>query len=158
MGAGRPGRVPEGAQGAADGQGRFGEQGDSGTFHADRFRWHTTAGHHLILDLHEELFLDLHEEPSGTWDLAGRTTRHHAGSQTPSGRQLVLAYQVTAGQDSLKRPATLLKLDQPINVGTIGDRSAFHPEPTQDEQGPATRNPKNRQAPPEGKTSTISWT
>jgi hypothetical protein len=106
---------------------------DGGTFYVDRFRWHTTADNRLILDVHEKLF--------GTWDLEGHTTRHHVDSQAPSGKQLVLAYQITAGQDSFKRPATLLELDQPINVATIGDRFAFHRELTRDEQDPTTRTP-----------------
>ena len=106
---------------------------DGGTFYVDRFRWHTTADHHLILDLHEELF--------GAWDLAGHTTRHHVHSQAPSGKQLVLAYQITAGHDSLKRPVTLLKLDQPISVGTVGDRFAFKRQLAQTEHDPTTRSP-----------------
>ena len=103
-----------------------------GWWDLDCFTWHTATGRHLTLDLHEELF--------GTWDLAGHNTRHQVDSQASTGKQLVVAYQITAGQDSLKRPATLLELDQPINVATIGDRFAFHREPTQDEQDPTTAN------------------
>lgn len=106
---------------------------DGGGFSVDRFSWHTTAGRHLILDLHEHL--------SGTWELAGHATRYHVRRQSPSGTQLLLAYQVIAGQDSLKRPVTLLELDQRISVGTIGNRFAFHRELTQDEQDPTTRKP-----------------
>lgn len=106
---------------------------DGGTFDVYRFRWHTTAGHHLTLDLHQYLF--------GTRDLAGHTTRHHVRSQASPGKQLVLTYQITTGQDSLKRSATLLELDQPISLGTVGDRFAFKRELREDEQDPTTRSP-----------------
>jgi hypothetical protein len=106
---------------------------DGGTFYVYRFRWHTTAEHHLTLDLHQHLF--------GTWDLAGHTTSHRVRSQGPSDKQLVFAYQITAGQDSLKRSATLLQLDQPISVGTVGDRFAFKRHLAQTEHDPTTRSP-----------------
>jgi hypothetical protein len=106
---------------------------DGGTFSVDRFTWHTAAGHRLTLDLHEHLF--------GTWDLAGHTTRHHVDSRSPRDKQLILAYQITEGQDSFRRPATLLEFDQPISLGTIGDRFAFKRELAEDEQDPTTRRP-----------------
>jgi hypothetical protein len=106
---------------------------DGGTFSVDRFTWQTAAGHHLTLDLHEHLF--------GTWDLAGHATRHYVDSRSPTGKRLVLAYQITPGQDSLKRPATLLELNQPISLGTIGDRFAFKRQLTEDEQDPTACRP-----------------
>jgi len=101
-----------------------------GAFFVLRFSWHTTDGRSLTLDLDQEL--------SGTWDLHRHTIRHHVDSQATCGKQLVLAYTITAGQDTLKRPATLLELDQRISLGTIGDRFAFKRGLAQDEHDPAT--------------------
>jgi hypothetical protein len=122
----------------ADGTGWTYWSRDAGTFFVYRFRWHTTAGRRLTLNLHQEL--------SGTWDLAGRTpqhrvTRHRVTSQATCDRQIVLAYNIRAGQDLLGRPATLLDVDQPISLGTIGDRFAFERELAENEQDPTTRSP-----------------
>jgi len=106
---------------------------DGGTFFVYRFSWHTTAGRQLTLDLRQEL--------SGTWDLAGRTTRHRVTSQATCDKQIVLAYEIRAGQDVLRRPATLLHVDQPISLGTIGDRFALKRELAENEQDPTTRSP-----------------
>jgi len=106
---------------------------DGGTFYVNRFTWHIAAGHHLTLDLHEQLF--------GSWNLAGRTTRHHVDSRSPCDKQLVLAYQITPGQDSLTRPVMLLEFDQPVSLGTVGDRFAFKRELAEDERDPTTRRP-----------------
>src|SRR5262245_43327205 len=88
-----------------------------GAFEVHRFRWRTTAGHQLTLDLRRQL--------SGTWHLARGTIRHRVTSQAACGERIVLAYQIRAGQDVLGRPATLLEAGQPINPGTVGDRFAL---------------------------------
>jgi hypothetical protein len=111
-----------------------------GTFYVYRFRWHTAAGRHLTLGLHEEL--------SGTWHLAGSRIRHRTDSQTARDRQVVLAYRITAGQNVLRKPATLLDLDQPISSGTIGSRFALKRALAQTEHDPATRRPRK----PSGRT------
>jgi hypothetical protein len=103
-----------------------------GTFYVHRFGWHTAADRHLTLDLHQEL--------SGTWHLEDHTTQHRVRSQAPCHQQIILAYQITAGQNALRKPATLLELDQRIRAGTIGDRFAFKRELTQTEHDP-TRSP-----------------
>src|SRR5690348_16399105 len=90
---------------------------DGGTFYVLRFNWHTTDDRRLTLDLHEKL--------SGSWDLLGHTAQHHAVSQASYDKQLALAYEIRAGQDVFKRPATLLELDRKISLGTIGDRFAY---------------------------------
>jgi hypothetical protein len=69
------------------------------------------------------------------------TTRHQVDGRSPCDKQLVLAYQITPGEDGLRRPAMLLEFDQLISLGTIGDRFAFHREPTQDERDPTTCKP-----------------
>ena len=104
-----------------------------GTFYVDRFSWHTAAGRHLTLDLHEELY--------GTWHLADHTTRHRVRRQAARHKQIVLRYQITEGRNALREPATVLELDQPITLGTIGDRFAFRRELAENEQDPTTRSP-----------------
>lgn len=104
---------------------------DGGAFYILRFRWQTTGGQQLTLGLHQEL--------SGTWDLAGRATRHHVTSQAGCARQIAVGYQIAAGQNAFRKPATLLRLDQPIRVGTIGDRFARKRDLARHEQDPATR-------------------
>lgn len=106
---------------------------DGGTFLVYRFTWHTTEDHRLTLTLHQQL--------SGTWDLAGHATRHRVTSQAASGQQIALTYQITRGQNALRKPATLLKLDQEISAGTIGDRFAFKRELADTEHDPTTRSP-----------------
>ncbi len=106
-----------------------------GAFFVLRFSWRTAPGHELTLDLYEKL--------SGTWDLDGHATRHHVESQTAYGQQLVLAYEIRAGQDAARRPATLLELDQPVSMGTIGDRFAFKRELAEAEHDPTTRSPRD---------------
>jgi hypothetical protein len=103
---------------------------DGGAFFVLRFSWHTAEDGQLALDLHERL--------SGSWDLAGRTTRHRVTSQRTCNAQVMLCYQILAGQDISGRPATLLEADQPISRGTIGDRFAFKRGLAGDEQDPAT--------------------
>jgi len=102
-----------------------------GSFFVYRFRWHTTGGRRLALDLYQWL--------SGTWEPAGDTTQHLVGDQATCGEQLVLAYKIAAGRDILNRPATLLELDQRVSVGTIGDRFARIRELAEDEHDPTTR-------------------
>lgn len=106
---------------------------DGGTFFVLRFRWDTASDGDLTLDVRQEL--------SGTWELEGRTTQHRVTSQAACDQQIVLAYQIAAGQDAFKRPATLLKLDKPIRLGTIGDWFALKRELTEHEQDPATSSP-----------------
>lgn len=100
---------------------------DGGTFYVDRFRWHAD-GRHLTLDLHEELY--------GTWHLQGHATRHDVRSQAASHKQVVVTYEIAAGQDALRKPATVLQFDQPISLGTIGRRFAFKRELAEHEQDP----------------------
>jgi hypothetical protein len=106
---------------------------DGGTFLVYRFTWHTTEDHRLTLTLHQQL--------SGTWDLADHATRHRVISQAASGQQIALTYQITRGHNALRKPATLLKLDQEISAGTIGDRFAFKRELADTEHDPTTRSP-----------------
>jgi hypothetical protein len=117
----------------ADGTGWTYWSRDAGTFFVQRFSWHSAAGGHLTLDLHEEL--------SGTWEVAGHTTQHHVGSRGACDQQIVLVYEITAGQNVFRKPATLLKLDQPIRLGTIGDRFALERDLAEGERDPAISSP-----------------
>jgi len=105
---------------------------DGGTFYVNRFSWYTDD-RHLTLDLHETLY--------GTWHLEDHTTRHRVRSQDAYHKRVALTYQIAAGQNALHKPATVLQLDQPISLGTIGDRFAFRRELAEDEQDPTTRSP-----------------
>jgi hypothetical protein len=104
-----------------------------GTFYMDRFSWHTDQDGHLTLDLNENLY--------GTWHLEDHTTRHRVRNRDAYHKHLVLTYQITAGHNALRMPATVLQLDQPIILGTIGDRFAFKRELAENEQDPTTRSP-----------------
>ena len=117
----------------ADGTGWTYWSRDGGTFFVYRFTWHTIEGRRLTLALHHQL--------SGTWDLQDHTTRHRVTSQAASGKQIALAYQIIEGQNALRKPATLLRLDQQISVGTIGDRFAFKRQLADTEHDPTTRSP-----------------
>jgi hypothetical protein len=108
---------------------------DGGGFFVLRFGWHIAEGR-LVLDLREKL--------SGTWVLEGRATRHRVTSQAASDGEIVVAYEIRAGQDAFGRPATLFEVGQPISRGTIGDRFAFKRELAVDEQDPAGRGPEGQ--------------
>jgi hypothetical protein len=95
-----------------------------------RFRWHTSADRELTLNLHDEL--------SGTWTLQGRMTRYSVESHQRCDVQIVLSYQIGAGQDALRVPVTLLQFDRRLIVGTIGDRFALKRKLAEDEQDPTT--------------------
>jgi len=103
-----------------------------GTFRVDRFSWYTGDGH-VTLDLHENLY--------GTWHLEDHTTRHRVRTRDADHKHLVLTYQITAGQNALHKPAAVLQLEQPIRLGTIGDRFAFKRTLAENEQDPTTRSP-----------------
>jgi len=106
---------------------------DGGTFFVYRFTWHTTEDHRLTLALHQQL--------SGTWDLTDHATRHRVTSQAACGQQIALSYQISEGQNALRKPAMLLKLGQQISVGTIGDRFAFKRELADTDHDPTTTSP-----------------
>jgi hypothetical protein len=104
-----------------------------GPFVVYRFTWHTAADGRLTLVLHQQL--------AGTWNLQGDTFRHRVTSRAASDRTVLLIYAIRPGQDVFGRPATLLNVDHPISLGTIGDRFALKRELLEDEQDPTTRNP-----------------
>jgi hypothetical protein len=106
---------------------------DGGPFNVLRFVWHTGASHTLTLDLHQEL--------SGTWELHDHATQHRVSSQAARDKQIVLAYEITAGQNLYRKPATLLQFDQQISIGTIGNRFTYKRELAQTEYDPTTRSP-----------------
>jgi hypothetical protein len=89
---------------------------DGGGFHVARFTWRTPADSQLRLRIDRKL--------SGTWTLRGGVTRHHVDSEHTDHTDLALTYVIQAGQDVLGSPATLLELDRPIFLGTVGDRFA----------------------------------
>jgi hypothetical protein len=99
-----------------------------GAFEVLRFSWRTAEGRRLTIDLHKLL--------SGTWDLAGHAVRHHISDQTRRDEQIVLTYDLTTGQNVLGEPATLLTVNRPIVIGTIGERFAFRRELAQTEEDP----------------------
>jgi hypothetical protein len=104
-----------------------------GPFVVYRFTWHIAADGRLSLALNQQL--------AGTWNLQGETIHHRVTSTAASDRMVLLIYEIRAGQDVLGRPATLLNVDHPIRLGTVGDRFALKRELLEDEQDPTTRNP-----------------
>jgi hypothetical protein len=106
---------------------------DGGGFEVFRFSWHTAADHQLTITLHTLL--------SGIWDLAEHAVQHHVRSQTRWEKQIVVAYEVTSGQNVFHKPATLLTLDRPISIATIGDKFAFKRQLAETDHDPTTRGP-----------------
>jgi hypothetical protein len=106
---------------------------DGGGFEVFRFSWHTAADHQLTIDLQELL--------SGIWDLAEHAVHHHVRSQTRWDKQIVVTYEVTPGQNVFREPATLLRLDRPISVATIGDQFAFKRQLAETDHDPTSRGP-----------------
>jgi len=104
---------------------------DGGGFSVLRFRWHTTDDRQLALELHEQM--------SGNRELEGRRTRHHVTSKAACDTNIVVAYEIRAGQDLFGTPATLLEADRPISRGTIGNRFALKRDLADGEQNPADR-------------------
>ena len=111
----------------ADGTGWTYWSRDGGSFYVLRFSWHTAHGQ-LTLHLREHLFGMVVPEGSGF--------RHRVDSQDAWDQQLVLAYEVAAGQNLFRKPAMLLELDQPISLGTIDTRFALQRELAEDEHDP----------------------
>ena len=111
----------------ADGTGWTYWSRDGGTFYVLRFRWHT-ADRQLTLHMHRRL--------SGMVVREGSGFRHRVDHQGARDQMLVLAYEVTAGQNLFKKPAMLLELDQPISLGTIGARFARLRELARDDYDP----------------------
>ena len=103
---------------------------DGGGFEVFRFSWHTAADHQLTIDLQELL--------SGVWSLAEHVIQHHVRSKTRWDKQIVVAYEVTPGQNVFRKPATLLRLNRPINVATIGDQFAFKRQLAETDHDPTT--------------------
>jgi hypothetical protein len=101
---------------------------DGGAYAVMRFGWRTTAGLQLIIDVNELLW--------GRWDLIGQTVHHDIRGQMKEDEQIVVTYEVTTGHDVFREPATLLILNRPIEIATIGDRFAFKRELTQTDQDP----------------------
>ena len=82
-----------------------------------------------------------HDRLVGVWDLAEHAVQHHVRSQTRCDRQIVVAYEVTSGQNVFRKPATPLRLDRPISVATIGDVFAFKRQLAETDHDPTTRSP-----------------
>jgi hypothetical protein len=55
-----------------------------------------------------------------------------------SDEPLYQGFMEAAGQNVLHKPATVLQLDQPISLGTVGDRFSFKRELGDQEQDPTT--------------------
>jgi hypothetical protein len=90
---------------------------DGGVFSVHRFGWRTAAT--------SRLHLRFRQRRSGTWTVRGHEVRHQVDRQHAHDSELALAYTINAGQDLFGNPATLLELDQPLIVGTVGDRFAL---------------------------------
>lgn len=100
-----------------------------GAFAVQRFGWQATRG---------QLTLDLREKLSGTWTLARDSVQHRVDHRASWDRQITMTYRITAGRNVYGDLATVLELDQPINIGTIGDRFAFKRELAPEDQDPTT--------------------
>jgi hypothetical protein len=109
---------------------------DGGSYYVVRFGWHTDASGNLILDLHEQLH--------GIREPFNHTGPHRVSEQRSRHERISLAYEITAGHNAFRDPATLLRFDQKISVGTIGDRFAFKRELVRDEQDPTIRSSPKR--------------
>jgi hypothetical protein len=101
---------------SAEGTGWIHWSNVGGGFELMRFRWRDASG--------RDLTLDLYEYESGTWRMVdGRPPR-----QTKKQREderIAVAYQITAGQDVVGNPATILEFDQPLIRGVVGNRFAL---------------------------------
>jgi hypothetical protein len=104
---------------------------DGGGYFIVRFGWHAVDGRELVLGLREKL--------SGSWDRVGSVTRHHVASQAQCDTEMVLGYEIRAGQDVFGRPARLLGTGQPVVRGAVGDRFAFKRALAGAEQDPVAR-------------------
>ena len=113
----------------SDGKGWAYWSRDGGTFFVLRFLWETPG--------HRRLTLELRERLSGHWDLKGGAVRHQVTSQAACDTKIVTTYEIHAGQDVFGESATLLEIDQPISLGTIGERFALKRDLAAGERDPA---------------------
>jgi hypothetical protein len=93
-----------------------------------RFRWQVTGS---------ALVLHIREYVSGTWNLDGGTVTHRQRDRRGLDEQVSRGYQITAGQNAVGNPATVLKFDQHVIRGASSDRFALERELATNERDPA---------------------
>jgi hypothetical protein len=101
---------------SAEGTGWIRSSNAGGGFELTRFRWRDASGRNLTLDLYEN--------ESGTWRMVDGRPPHRAKEQLEDER-IAVAYQITAGQDVVGNPATILEFDQPLIRGVVDNRFAL---------------------------------
>ncbi len=114
----------------ADGTGWMYWSRSGGPFEVVRFGWHTRTDRQLAIGLRQQL--------SGTWHLVGQAVRHRVLDQAALTESIAVTYDISAGQDAIREPATVLTLSQRLRLGTIGDRFAYQRALAPGENDPAT--------------------
>ena len=90
---------------------------DGGVFTVDRFTWHTTGRRRLQLRTHRCL--------SGNWTVREGRVYHRVDEQYRCNDTMSFAYTIGVGRDATGDAVTVLELDRPVSVGTVGERFAF---------------------------------
>jgi hypothetical protein len=115
----------------ADGTGWTYWSNAAGGFEILRFLWRQTS--------RSALTLRVREYAGGTWSLNRGTVTHQLRKQRADDQQIALGYEITAGQNAVGDPATVLQFDKDVIRGSVGNRFALDRTLAASEHDPAYR-------------------